>query len=121
DLFRDNALFANDRLSGLLDFYNACHDVPVYDLAVAINDWCVDAHGQPLPTHQHAILEGYRSVRPLTSKDLELLPEALAIAALRFGLSRLAGRQQSAIAGQGSKDPQELARLYRLRRRALTD
>lgn len=120
DLFRDNALFANDQLSGLLDFYNACHDVPVYDLAVAINDWCVDAHGQPLPSHQQAMLKGYQGVRTLTSKDLARLPEALAIAALRFWLSRLAGQQHSAIAGQGSKDPQEFARLYRLRRQALT-
>ncbi|MCC1496063.1 homoserine kinase [Alcanivorax sp. 1008] len=120
DLFRDNALFKNDQLTGLLDFYNACHDHPVYDLAVAINDWCVDTHGKPLPEHEQAMLHGYQSVRTLTSEELALLPEALTIAALRFWLSRLAGQQQSAIAGQGSKDPEEFARLYRLRRQALS-
>jgi homoserine kinase type II len=120
DLFRDNALFENDQLTGLLDFYNACHDHPVYDLAVAINDWCVDIHGKPLPEHQQAMLHGYQSVRTLTSDELALLPEALTIAALRFWLSRLAGRRKSAIEGQGSKDPEEFARLYRLRRQALS-
>ncbi|MEE4251844.1 MAG: phosphotransferase [Alcanivoracaceae bacterium] len=118
DLFRDNALFENGQLTGLLDFYNACHDHPAYDLAVAINDWCVDAQGQPLPAHQKSMLEGYQSVRSLTSKELDLLPEALTIAALRFWLSRLAGHQLRAIEGQGSKDPEQFARLYRLRRQA---
>jgi homoserine kinase type II len=118
DLFRDNALFENNQLTGLLDFYNACHDQPVYDLAVAINDWCVDRQGQPLAAHQQALLEGYQSVRSLTSEALKLLPEALVIAALRFWLSRLAGARQSAIEGQGNKDPEEFARLYRLRAKA---
>lgn len=118
DLFRDNALFDGDRLSGLLDFYNACHDHPIYDLAVAINDWCVDDWGEPQAAHQKALLEGYESMRSLTPEDMLFLPQALTIAALRFWLSRLAGRHQSAIEGQGSKDPEEFARLYRLRAKA---
>lgn len=119
DLFHDNALFADGQLTGLLDFYNACHDHPVYDLAVAINDWCVDDQGQPQPAHQQALLDGYQSERSLSAQDLELIPEALTIAALRFWLSRLAGRHQTAIEGQGSKDPEQFARLYRLRSRCL--
>lgn len=119
DLFHDNALFVGDQLSGLLDFYNACHDHPIYDLAVAINDWCVDDQGQPLIEHQQALLDGHQSEHSLSTKELDLLPEALAIAALRFWLSRLAGRHQTAIEGQGSKDPEEFARLYRLRSRSL--
>jgi len=119
DLFRDNALFVGDQLSGLLDFYNACHDHPSYDLAVAINDWCVDGNGIPLPEQQAALLEGYLSERSLSSEDLDLLPIALAIAALRFWLSRLAGRHKTALEGSGSKDPEPFARLYRRRLSAI--
>ena len=39
DLFRDNVLFDGERVSGLLDLYNACLELPVYDLAVSANDW----------------------------------------------------------------------------------
>jgi homoserine kinase type II len=115
DLFRDNALFDGDHLSGLLDFYHACHDHPVYDLAVAINDWCVTPSGEPLPANQRALLEGYESEQSLPIEWLSFLDEALAVAALRFWLSRLRGRHQTALDGQGSKDPEEFARLYRRR------
>ena len=39
DLFKDNALF-NDRgeLKGVIDFNNACHDILVQDIAIAVND-----------------------------------------------------------------------------------
>lgn len=119
DLFRDNALFDRDRLSGLLDFYHACHDLAVYDLAVAINDWCLDSAGQPLKALQDALLEGYESKRSLSSWDKSCLPLALAIAAMRFWLSRLGGQQQQALEGQGSKDPAPFHRLWQLRSQAL--
>lgn len=119
DLFRDNALFDQGRLSGLLDFYHACHDLAVYDLAVAINDWCLDNAGQPMAALQDALLEGYESERTLSSQDKSYLPLALTIAAMRFWLSRLGGQHQQALEGQGSKDPAPFHRLWRLRGQAL--
>lgn len=119
DLFRDNALFDQGRLSGLLDFYHACHDLPVYDLAVAINDWCLDSAGQPLRALQDALLEGYESERSLSAWDKSYLPLALAIAAMRFWLSRLGGQHQQALEGPGSKDPAPFHRLWQLRSQAL--
>lgn len=118
DLFRDNALFEGDRLSGLLDFYNAGHELAVWDLAVASNDWCVRPDGRPDPERERALLIGYGQTRTLPMTELALLPLARTIAALRFWLSRLretpAGAQ-----GQGGKDPEEFARIYRARRERL--
>lgn len=89
DLFHDNALFEGDRLTGIIDFYNACHDLFVYDLAVLVNDWCSHADFTFDPARQLAVLQGYERVRPLTPPEKSVWPAMLCFAALRFWLSRL--------------------------------
>ena len=42
DLFRDNVMFEQGRLTGFFDFYFAGVDSWLFDIAVCLNDWCVD-------------------------------------------------------------------------------
>jgi len=115
DLFHDNVLFDGNRLSGVIDFYNACSGPMLYDLAIAANDWCVEPGGQFDPQHLHALLAGYAALRPFCAAEAELWPAMLRIACVRFWLSRLIAAE--AFAGQDVliKDPQEFRRLLQAR------
>ncbi|MEZ5581418.1 MAG: phosphotransferase [Candidatus Competibacteraceae bacterium] len=64
DLFRDNALFCDDALTGIIDFYYACHGVLLYDLAVTVNDWCTRPDGSLEWDKAQAILTAYHRQRP---------------------------------------------------------
>jgi homoserine kinase type II len=90
DLFRDNALFVGERLTGVFDFYFASCDALLFDIAVCLNDWCVDG----CTSRQHesrsaALLAGYESVRVLSPAEHRLLPAMQRAGAFRFWLSRL--------------------------------
>lgn len=92
DLFRDNALFAGEQLSGLIDWYYACNDRFIYDLAVAVNDWCVDEYWAPRADHWTQLLVAYATVRPFTDAERAVWSAELRASALRFWLSRLYDR-----------------------------
>ncbi len=93
DLFRDNVMFAPSAvpvLSGFFDFYFAGNDAWVFDLAVTLNDWCVDlATGECHAERTQAFLTAYEAVRPLEAAECSLLSAMLRAAALRFWISRL--------------------------------
>ena len=90
DLFRDNVMFEGPTLTGVFDFYFAGVDTLLFDIGVALNDWCIDlASGRLVEERADALVAGYRSLRPLQDAEHELLPALLRAAAFRFWLSRL--------------------------------
>jgi len=89
DLFQDNVFFLGDELSGLIDFYFACNDLLAYDVSICLNAWCFEADASYNVEKGMAMLEGYRSVRPLSDAEIAALPVLARGSARRFFLTRL--------------------------------
>lgn len=123
DLFPDNAFFLGSAFSGVIDFYFACTDFLIYDIAVCLNAWAFDdslsSSGlQYKFSHGRAFLSGYQSVRPLSEEELSVLPILCRGAALRFFLTRLIDWTDTpADALVRPKDPLEYARRLEFHRR----
>ncbi len=122
DLFRDNALFDGNTLTGLIDFYYACNDVLLYDVAVTLNDWCSTENGGLDNEKAGAMLAAYSRVRPISEAEEQAWPVMLRAAALRFWLSRL---QDMHFPREGElthiKDPRVFERILRQRQSAGED
>jgi len=109
DLFRDNALFVDEDLTGIIDFYHACNDFLIQDIAITINDWCFKPQGEPNEELERALIEGYQTVRKITNSELQYLVTFQQFAALRFVLTRLiSGEKEKPL-----KDPEEFLRIAR--------
>jgi len=89
DYFHDNVLWADDVHGGVIDFYFACDDALLYDVAIAVNDWCAHPDATLDALRMHAFLEGYRHERPFEDAELALWPAMLRRASLRTWLGRL--------------------------------
>jgi len=94
DLFRDNVMFdateTGDALTGLFDFYFAGVDTYLFDIAVCLNDWCIDLEsGRLEEARAAALVDAYDAERALSGSERRLLPALMRGAALRFWLSRL--------------------------------
>ncbi|HKI75452.1 MAG TPA: homoserine kinase [Pseudomonadales bacterium] len=109
DLFRDNTLFDAGRLTGIIDFYHACDDFLVQDVAITVNDWCTNPDGSIDDVRCAAMIDGYESVRALTEAEVSALPAFRRAGAMRFVLTRLL----SGDAEGHLKDPEEFLRIAR--------
>ncbi len=88
DLFPDNVFFKGDSLSGVIDFYFACNDLFLYELAIVLNAWCFEQGTEFNITKAGILLNAYHTVRPIGPQELEALPILCRGAALRFLLTR---------------------------------
>ncbi|RTZ41138.1 homoserine kinase [Candidimonas sp. SYP-B2681] len=126
DLFRDNVLFDGTfdmpRMGGFIDFYFAGCDTWLFDVAVSVNDWCIERNTGVFEDDKlQSWLAAYASVRPFTADEKRAWPMLLQAAALRFWVSRLYDFYLPRPA-QTLKphDPRHFERILQSRRQALT-
>ena len=118
DLFPDNVFFLGNELSGLIDFYFACNDSFIYDLAICMNAWCFEVDGSFNATKARRLTAAYGKERPYEEQEILALPILARGAALRFLLTRLydfINQVEGAVVQ--TKDPMEYVRKLRFHRR----
>lgn len=114
DLFRDNVLFNENGLSGVLDFHHASYGTLLFDLAVVANDWCSDSHGVLDPDRTMQLLRAYHAIRPLTASEIWFFGAFLLYAGAAFWLSRLSVAVTSRADGSTRvKNPDEFRDVVR--------
>ena len=96
DLFRDNILWddhGTDHTPQMIDFYFACEEQLLFDVAVTVNDWCLDFAAYPQArlhdANARALLQGYASVRAFSDAEKAAWPQMLRAAIMRTWLGRL--------------------------------
>jgi homoserine kinase type II len=117
DLFRNNVMFDGERLTGFFDFYFAGCDTWLFDVAVTVNDWCIDPDSGALDMPRaRALLDAYHAVRPFTEAERSAWRTMLQAGALRFWLSRLYDFHMPREAEMLTPhDPTHFERILRLR------
>ena len=92
DLFPDNLLMLGNQVTGLIDFYFACTDFRLYDLAVTHAAWSFDITGERhFPDIGDALLDGYRQHFDLDAEPHHFsrhFSDLAVGACVRFTLSR---------------------------------
>lgn len=117
DLFRNNVMFDGEHLTGFFDFYFAGCDTWLFDVAVAVNDWCIDLQSGELDERRvRAFVDSYASIVPFTDNDRLAWQPMLRAGALRFWLSRLYDFHLPRDAEMLTPhDPRHFERILRLR------
>ena len=91
DLFIDNIFFKKNKLHGYIDFYFACNDFLIYEIAICINALCFDKKNNKFIFNKEKstnLIKGYSKIRRITDKEKKTLNILCRGAALRYLLTR---------------------------------
>ena len=91
DLFIDNIFFKKNKFHGYIDFYFACNDFLMYEIAICINALCFDKNNNKFIFNKKKstnLIKGYSKIRPLSNKEKKSLNVLCKGAALRYLLTR---------------------------------
>lgn len=102
DLFKDNILFTDAKITGVLDFFHASTDFLMMDIAITINDWCRNQNQSIDPERAAGLLRGYEMTRPIEPEERDHMTTFQQIAAARFALTR----SLTGLPGNYLKDPE---------------
>jgi len=91
DLFIDNIFFNKNEFHGYIDFYFACNDFLMYEIAICINALCFDKkNGKFIFNKKKSknLIKGYSKIRKLSQREKKSLNILCKGAALRYLLTR---------------------------------
>ncbi len=91
DLFIDNIFFKKNKFHGYIDFYFACNDFLIYEIAICINALCFDKKNNKFIFNKKKsknLIRGYSKIRKLSDKEKKSLNVLCKGAALRYLLTR---------------------------------
>jgi homoserine kinase type II len=91
DLFIDNIFFKKNKFHGYIDFYFACNDFLMYEIAICINALCFDKKNNKFVFNKKKsknLIKGYSKIRRLSDKEKKSLNVLCKGAALRYLLTR---------------------------------
>jgi len=92
DLFSDNIFFQKDKITGIIDFYFSCNDFLAFEIAICINALCFEGKKQNLSfnvTKAKKFIDGYNSIKKISSSEKDSLKILCQGAAMRFLLTRV--------------------------------
>ena len=91
DLFIDNIFFKKNKFHGYIDFYFACNDFLMYEIAICINALCFDKKNNKFIFNKKKstnLIRGYSKIRRFSDKEKKSLNVLCRGAALRYLLTR---------------------------------
>jgi homoserine kinase type II len=88
DLYYDNTLFDNNKISTVLDFEQAGIGEYVLDLGISISGTCLEK-GRVITPLVNSYLMGYESVKALTATEKKFLDQAIILGLLSISLWRI--------------------------------
>tara|TARA_Y100000590_G_scaffold172428_1_gene197197 strand:+ start:55 stop:1023 length:969 start_codon:yes stop_codon:yes gene_type:complete len=91
DLFIDNIFFKNNKFYGYIDFYFACNDFLIYEIAICVNALCFDKKKGKFFFNKKKstnLIKGYSKIRKISKNEKKSLNILCKAAALRYLLTR---------------------------------